>query len=469
MNVLITIPRLSLLFLIVCIASSFHFPGGSVKAAYRHHYKGTLDFSEGQYGRAEGHFRQAYDIIPDNFTFALSLSACLGRNGKPDEALRILQKSDAGLVQEDREYAQKKVMRYFVEGVIRCYGKRYDLAIQPFRKSIELQEDIGNRKLLSTFYNALGYAILLNQGIGAHKSAKQAPHYHVSKADLLRAIPNFEKATQYDPANTAALNNYRMLADTLGLTTSTSDHLPKVKEATSDYIPNMPGSILEMTRLTETDELLLMLDISGSMVMEKVICMGVTRFETMRGTMLELLDSIPARLPMGIGTIGGDCGTTPKLWHKTGSITRPDLRTALEFLVPDGTTPLLTILEASPVLFSDSSSTHKTIFLVSDGANVCRAGGLDICEWAARIAKKHITIHILTFLDANLNNTEAFTEYTCLADNTGGRVIYIDNYRCRLAPFAFNLVASFQFLAPELQRVTCHGPAVEALWAIFPE
>jgi len=83
--------------------------------------------------------------------------------------------------------------------------------------------------------------------------------------------------------------------------------------------------------------------------------------------------------------------------------------------------------------------------------------------------KKNVTIHILTFLDANLNNTEAFTEYTCLADNTGGRVIYIDNYRCRLAPFAFSLVESFQFLAPEMQRVACGGPAVDALWAIFPE
>ncbi len=468
MNVLNTIARLLLLILTVCTVSSFH-PWGSAKAAYRHHFKGTVNFAEGQYGRAEDHFRKAYAILPDNYTFALSLSACLGRNGNPTEALKILQKSTANLKREDREYTQKKVMRYFVEGVIRCYGKRYDLAIAPFKKSIELQEAIGNRKLLSTFYNALGYATLFNQGMGAHRSAKQAPHYHVGKRDMVRAAADFEKAIHYNPANTVAQTNYRMLADTLGLTAGTNDNLPVVKEQTGDYIPNMPGSILELTKLTETDELLLMLDISGSMVMEKVICMGVTRFETMRSTMLDLLDSIPARLPMGIGTIGGDCGTTPKLWHRTGSITRPDLQTALEFLVPDGTTPLLTILEASPILFSDSTTTHKTIFLVSDGANVCRANGLDICEWAARIARKNVTIHILTFLDANLNNTEAFTEYTCLADNTGGRVIYIDNYRCRLAPFAFSLVESFQFLAPEMQRVACGGPAVEALWAIFPE
>ncbi len=468
MNVLNTLARLLLLFLIICSTSSFQ-PWGSARAAYRHHFKGTIDFAEGQYARAETHFRRAYEILPDNYTFALSLAACLGRNGNTTEALQILQKSDVNLRRDDREYAQKRVMRYFVEGIVRCSGKRYDLAISPFKKSIELQEKLGNRKLLSTFHNALGYATLFNQGMGGHRSAKQAPHYHVSKRDMIRAAASFEKAIQYYPANTVARNNYRMLADTLQLTADTSAILPDVAETPGDYIPNMPGSILEMTRLTETDELLLMLDISGSMVMEKVICMGTTRFETMRSTMLELLDSIPVGLPTGIGTIGGDCGTKPRLWYPTDSISRPDLRQALEFLVPDGTTPLLTILEASPILFSDSSTNNKTIFLVSDGANVCRASGIDICDWAYRIAQRNVTIHILTFLDANANNTEAFTEYTCLADNTGGRVVYIDNYRCRLSPFAFGLVESFQFQAPPLQRVACGGPAVEALWAIFPE
>jgi len=468
MNVSNTLARLLLLLLIVFTATSFQ-PQGSARAAYRHHYKGTLDFAEGQYRRAEDHFQRAYDILPENFTFALSLAACLGRNGNPSKALNILLQSTYYLRNDDPEYAQKNVMRYFVEGVIRCYEKRYDMAIAPFKKSIELQEAIGNRKLISMYYNALGYATLLNQGIGAHRSAKQAPHYHVSRRDMERAAVFFEKAINFSAANTAARNNYRMLADTLKMPIDTSNVLPTNDLPNGSYVQNLPASILELTNLTETDELLLMLDISGSMVMEKVTCMGITRFETMRSTMLDLLDSIPARLPMGIGTIGGDCGTVPRLWHETGSISRSDLRTALEFLVPDGTTPLLTILEASPVLFSDSTTNHKTIFLVSDGANICRASGLDICEWAAQIAQKHVTIHILTFLDANLNNTEAFTEYTCLADNTGGRVIYIDNYRCRLAPFAFSLMESFQFLAPKLERVTCGGPAVEALWAIFPE
>jgi hypothetical protein len=189
----------------------------------------------------------------------------------------------------------------------------------------------------------------------------------------------------------------------------------------------------------------------------------------MRETALLLLENFSDSTRIGIGTIGGDCGTVPKLWHPSGTQSRDDLRWMLKFLVPDGTTPLLTILQETPSLFSDNPSTSKAIIFISDGENICRLPGVDICEWSEQLASKNITINIMTFLGASLENTNAFAEYTCLAENTFGELLYMDGNRCRLEHYRFDLVKACQFTLPALKRVNCWGPAVDDLWAIFPE
>jgi Mg-chelatase subunit ChlD len=152
-----------------------------------------------------------------------------------------------------------------------------------------------------------------------------------------------------------------------------------------------------------------------------------------------------------------------------GSLSQKEMKDELRFLFPDGTTPLLTMLVKAPELLSAQDSVSKSIFLISDGENVCKVGDLDICEWAAGLAGKNITIHVLTFLESGLHNTGAFAEYTCLAENTGGKVVYIDNYRCTTQLFDFNLLETCNLVIPPLQRSQCWGPAVKDLWAIFGE
>ena len=127
------------------------------------------------------------------------------------------------------------------------------------------------------------------------------------------------------------------------------------------------------------------------------------------------------------------------------------------------------MLSTAPELFSEDPAARKAIFLVSDGANVCSAGNLDICEWARRLPAQNTTINILTFLETSFRNANAFAEYSCLTDNTDGRILYIDNYRCRLERYEFDLVETCRFRIPEIQRVECWGPAVKDLWAIFGE
>jgi hypothetical protein len=187
----------------------------------------------------------------------------------------------------------------------------------------------------------------------------------------------------------------------------------------------------------------------------------------MKETTLFLMETLDSTVQIGIGTVGGDCGTVPRLWIEPGELNRTDLRWSIDFLVPDGTTPLLNMLKDTPDLFSDNPQTKKSIFLVSDGANICKAQGEGICEWAENLS--NISINIFTFLDTELNNIDPFAEYTCLADNTNGKILYLDNNRCSVEYFVFQLVEECLLQLPKVQKVNCWGKSVKNLWAIFPE
>jgi len=93
----------------------------------------------------------------------------------------------------------------------------------------------------------------------------------------------------------------------------------------------------------------------------------------------------------------------------------------------------------------------------------------DICEWAEKMEEEGIVIHTLSFLDPNSVNATAFSEYTCLADKTGGKVLYMDNYRCTTERFSFDLVGVIPINIPDLVPSDCWGPAVKDLWAFYPD
>lgn len=446
---------------------------GNLEAAYRSHYRGSLQFSQGNFQKANNYFQKAFDIDPNNPSFAFSLGVSMGRIGQIDRGLSILQQGLNKLKKQDPEYEHKLAKAHFFEGMIQLYGQRYGEAIRAFRNSIEIQKNIEDAPaVLSIFNNALGYAIVMDQGSGSHRRADLANHFHVHKRDLLKAIDFFEEALLADGSNKAAQRNYHKLCDSLQIPPRiTYDTLGPVKRFNAPTGSSffLPSNVMRAIEFTQYDEVLLLLDISGSMVMEKVICMDTTRFMVMKETAAFVLDNLNSSTRVGIATIGGDCNTTPKLWEEVGKLSLRDLKRTVDFLYPHGTTPLLERLKESPELFSDSTSTKKAIFLVSDGANVCRDPSGSICEWANAISRKNVTINIMTFLDATLNHINAFAEYTCLADNTKGKILYMDNLHCSLEYYTPDLVKDCQLYLPDFQRVNCWGPSVKNLWAIFPE
>lgn len=455
-----------LLFL-CCVLLGFAPPSelNRQKAAFKAHYRGMLHYSEDHFRQAVQQFDKAHSILPDNYNFKLSLALALSRVGRAQEGLSLLQSSRHLLSPADPALAQKQATYDFYHGMILLYGGWSGDAVRPLQASLQQQQRLGDGKLLSIYSNALGYATLLNQGGSDHGSDTLGWHYHVHKRDIIRSLAHFDQALKYDGKNAAALHNYFRLRDALGLE-GMKDYYEQQDSTPAPAERELPGNTDRTLQFTDYEELLFLLDISGSMVMEKVACMGTTRFEVMKQTALFILDSLPEETALGLGTIGGDCGKAPKAWDAVGALSRYDMRYRLRFLAPDGTTPLLERLQASVELFTNEDQTRKSIFLISDGANVCRVPGLDICEWAERLARRNITINVLTFLDATANNTNAFAEYACLADNTGGSILYMDNYRCGYEYFGASLAERCLPRVPELRRVSCWGPAVKDLWAV---
>lgn len=461
------------LLLTFCLLYTGILLAGGGKEAYRNYFLGSYYFAEGNYGRAENHLRKAYQLHPKQHNFALAYALSLGQQQKTDEALEILGRGKTLLRPAHPDYAHLMSLQHFVNGMIRLYGERFGSAIEPLQRAVALQEDLPYPEERSIMLNALGYAQIMNQGKGASAHEGLGPHYHVHQRDLERGLLSFRAAYQANVQNGQARENYRLLADTLGLPTEnivedTVRNRDK-RELKSYEYASLPANVQPLLDFVDYDEVVLLLDISGSMVMEEVSCIGQDRFDVMRETAQLLLGNFADSTLVGIGTIGGDCGTAPRLWHPAGELSRSDLSYALRFLVPDGTTPLLTILQQTPELFTDNPNTSKALIFISDGENICRLPGVDICEWTNTLTSQQITINTMTFLGASLENTNAFAEYTCLTENTFGRLLYLDGNRCRLEEYRFDLVKACQFSIPPLQRVDCWGKATENLWAIFPE
>ena len=457
--------------LVFALCSSMFLGGG--KEAYRNYFLGSYYFAEGNFGQAEGHLRRAYQLHPEQFNFALAYALSLGQQGKTDPALEVLGKGKALLRPQHPDYAHLASLQHFVNGMIFLYGQRYGRAIQPLRKAIGFQEQLPYPEERSIMLNALGYAQVMNQGKGSGPHGGLPPHYHVHRRDLERAYASFDAAYHADVQNSQAATNRNILADTLGvpsvLVVEDSVVGRDRRELKSYEYASLPANVQPLLDFVDYDEVVFLLDISGSMVMEEVTCVAEDRFNVMRETAQLLLNNFSDSTAVGIGTIGGDCGTIPKLWHPAGELSRKDLGYALRFLVPDGTTPLLTILQETPTLFTENPNTTKALIFISDGENVCRLPGVDICEWTSTLSRQRITINIMTFLGASLDNTNAFAEYTCLTENTFGRLLYLDGNRCRLEEYRFDLVKACRFDLPPLEKVQCWGESTENLWAIFPE
>ncbi len=457
---IISMAILGLLPLLAFQPEMFRRVGG--KDAHALHYEGNLAFREGNFKEAVDYFSQAEALVPNNYDFQLSLALAHSRNGDMLEAARLLGK--VKIDDRDPFLNQRNMMLSFFKGMVNAYNRQYGKAIREYRNALKWKPKTNDPELASMIHNAMGYAMVLNQGGGSH-GKDLPPHLHVHERDMFKALEEFRLAILADPENLDAQYNYAKLRDSLGVSDDLAygDLAPVV-----DMYPGMIDNVEKAFDLLHYDELAFLVDISGSMIEERVSCNNYSRFGIMKGTMQLMLNNMPQNVSLGLGTIGGMCDEAPAFWHPTGELGIEQMQYVMRKVVPEGSTPLFSMLRQAPKLFSDDEDNRKAIFLISDGANMCPSGAQDVCEWVAELPD-NITINILTFLSIEeaMENQEAFSEYACLANQTGGKVLYIDSYRCRLELYEYSMLHSNGFKLPDMERLDCWGPAVENLWGIM--
>jgi len=215
------------------------------------------------------------------------------------------------------------------------------------------------------------------------------------------------------------------------------------------------------------EEVVFLVDISGSMLTEKVSCTGLDRFRSARWLVGHLLEGLGEGHPLGLGSVGGDCQMLPAVWEPAGSLTPWGLSASLSRLMPEGSTPLSGMLSKAAELFPLSGERAGTLFVISDGANTCPGPRQELADAAASLLEKRVRVHVLSFLQNTVAHAGAFADYEVLTEGTGGSLMFLENNGCQMANLSEGLFLACGLALPPFVRSPCLGTSIPNLWMYF--
>ena len=144
-------------------------------------------------------FRQAYQAIPRQLSFALAYGVSLGYNGQPKEGLELLREANLLLDASSPQYREMKLLHQYASCLLQTQAGFYWKAQRNINQLITIQEDSKdyNPKRPAGMYNLAGYLHVVNQGSPTNHHGLAA-HKHVQAQDLERALPFFRAALSID-------------------------------------------------------------------------------------------------------------------------------------------------------------------------------------------------------------------------------------------------------------------------------
>jgi hypothetical protein len=439
---------------------------GNPTKAFQDYFSGVNHFKEGNIPLANQYFKSAFDHIPTNFTFCLSFALTQGKLNKLKEAEDLLRHSNSLVRGTDAEIQEKKALLSFFKGMIQMYNSNFEDAQISLNVAKKIFEKLEEKSIVSIIYNAIGFSIFANQGMNVDKLNAKKLHGHIYPISLFRAASYFQKSLFADPSNLFAQHNFSMLNDTLCLDFSA----PMISKPTLNLVQlsaDWQDKLLNKLQIQPDDEIVFLVDISGSMVTEKVSCTGLDRFRTTQWLTNSILDQLISDHQVGIGTIGGDCQTPPAAWKKVGSTSIKDIQSTISGILPEGSTPLARMLALSPDLFSNNSKSQKSLIVISDGANTCPHPQQPICASAEILADKNIKVHILSFLQNTVSHAAAFADYECLTETTSGKLLYLEDNQCQMNAISYDLIQACSLKLPPFEKSNCLGASIPNLWMFY--
>lgn len=294
------------------------------------------------------------------------------------------------------------------------------------RKAYEVENP--DFSILARCYNAFGYLNVLQS-----PNRKEAGYVMTHSQVLERSRIMFEEALKYNLRNTSAFTNYTTMNDLLGTSPNfiqpyiqqdfleeneieAATRISNTTEITYEeaLLPDETKPLIEHAQLY--DELLLMIDVSGSMRVPIKKGSEKSRFDVMQSLASYILDKTKEEVRMGAVSVGGDCGDSPMLRKKVDKNNRLSLAKAISTVKVDGHTPVNDAMLLVPELFR-SKRAKKGIILITDGMESCNPN--ETCELAAWLGSEGITLHVLSFLEEKAH-PEEYSSYTCMAATTGG-------------------------------------------------
>lgn len=429
--------------------------------AYFHYYKGKCARLEGNSKTAIRQYQKAVKLDPDNKQYILALIQSLIESNAYEEVHKELNTYRQIFSTDD-----DLVLWYFIKGLNYACNGNHHQAFHTFKRAerLSIKHKNTDSTFMSHLFNNLACERLLFQPVEWTPSMEDKPHLTISDNTLPEAWSYFAKALVYDPTNKIALRNQSFIeqfCDCLqAQTQNTSDFTINSDQIPQSHQPNrtkpkfrspalglhfLPDRLAMIVRiLNDYDEVVLLLDISGSMEEEIVINNKPgTRFKVMKDIATYLVTQLKPEMSIGAITVGSECDSPPTIHIEANTPNnRQKLLVLFRNLETDGSTPLNERLQASWELFSDSVNA-KAILLLTDGINTC--GEENTCEITENLFSQGITVFILSFL-MEYDYEMEYSVYDCMANVSEGKIYEISgqsgigNKTIQIDPPVYSLV-----------------------------
>jgi len=412
----------------------------SDEQAYFYYYKGKCARQEGKQNKAISNYQKAIKLKPAENQFVLALIQMYFETEEFDKALKAINKYKNSFSEDHDNFILN-----FIQGLAFSCNGDHRFAYQKFKRAEKLSKNLTDldSTLLSHLYNNIACQKILFQPIEWSPHLEDEPHLSISDYVFPEAWAYYSQALIYNPENEVAKMNREFINDFCECDKMDqeviADYTLHVKPGKPNgiltepiignrpavfglkYLPDKISQVLKI--LNEYDDMVFLLDISGSMEEEMSINnLQTTRFDVVKDISKYLVSSLWSEIPIGLITVGADCESVPELNLKAEHYSRQRLIYEIDKLQTNGSTPLNDRLNYCRNLFSDSTN-KKALVLFTDGLNTCGEG--NTCEIAEELYNQGINVYILSFL-LEFESTMEYSVYDCIANISEGQLFEVE-------------------------------------------
>ena len=414
--------------------------------ASKHFHIADRAYGKGKTRKALKHLKLAIELDNKEKKYVLYIARIYHELGKYDDAIFWIDKMRKR-IEDDDPFLAIKLMNWV--GGYAISLDRNKAAIKLFEGAVKKMNTYGfqDSLFLTSLYNNWGVAELFDQGDESPCHEELLGYCgKILISDVRRAQKRFSTANDYAPDNCNRMSRWNQALtdkilsipkDTLKkyrsyIPVSWVDSIVIAKEDTlcpappPELIPDNDIKVEKaiLSYFEEYDELVFVLDISGSMRAKVAPGKKTSRFQLMQATIIEQIQAADSTQKIGLITVGGECYYSPHAQIPAGVKNRDLLISKIKGMYPDGGTPLYESLNNSTSLFTQEQN-KKLIFLASDGIESCETN-FSVCNLAGELCDAGIRVDVMSLLLDERSNYNAYGLYECISNACASPVIHVD-------------------------------------------